>query len=306
MSLLRLAFFGTSNFSVPILAELSRTGHKIVAVYTQPPRPSGRGQKERPSPVHAWAKEHSLPIYTPKTLRDGNTQTIFKALELDAAVVAAYGLILPKQILEAPRHGCINVHASLLPRWRGAAPIQRAILAGDTETGITIMLMEEGLDTGPSLRMERLPITRTMHAGSLHDILSELGGRLIEPVLTDYVIGRVKPVPQQEHGATYANKFGKVDMRINWAESAVHVDRQIRAFSPLPGSWFDCFGERIKVQECIIVEGHGAPGTVLDDKFTVACGEGAIQLTRLQRPGKRSTDAKQFMRGYPVAKGVVL
>ena len=306
MSRLKLAFMGTPDFAVPSLAALVAAGHEVAAVYTQPPRPAGRGQKERPSPVHAWAEARGLPVRTPASLRDPAAQAAFSALALDAAVVAAYGLILPKPVLDAPRLGCINVHASLLPRWRGAAPIQRAILAGDRETGISIMQMEEGLDTGPVLRIEVLPIAADMDAGALHDALADLGGRMIAPALEDLAAGRIKPVPQPETGATYAKKIEKSEARIEWRESAAAVACRIRAFSPWPGAWFALAGERVKALATLPADGSGAAGEALDDGLRIACGSGAVRLTRLQREGKRPVTAEAFLRGRAVPAGTVL
>lgn len=297
---------GTPDFAVPSLAALVAAGHEVAAVYTQPPRPAGRGQKERPSPVHAWAEARGLPVRTPASLRDPAAQAAFSALALDAAVVAAYGLILPKPVLDAPRLGCINVHASLLPRWRGAAPIQRAILAGDRETGISIMQMEEGLDTGPVLRIEVLPIAADMDAGALHDALADLGGRMIAPALEDLAAGRIKPVPQPETGATYAKKIEKSEARIEWRESAAAVACRIRAFSPSPGAWFALAGERVKALATLPADGSGAAGEALDDGLRIACGSGAVRLTRLQREGKRPVTAEAFLRGRAVPAGTVL
>lgn len=306
VSRLRLAFMGTPDFAVPSLAALNSAGHEIAAVYTQPPRRAGRGQKERPSPVHIWSAQRGLPIRSPTSLRDADAQKEFMALDLDAAVVAAYGLILPKPVLEAPRLGCINVHASLLPRWRGAAPIQRAILEGDRETGIAIMLMEEGLDTGPVLRAEWIKITTEMNAGELHDRLAELGGRMIDPTLAGYAAGKIAPVPQDNEGATYAKKIQKFEMRLDWFEDASVVHRRINAFAPWPGSWFELAGERVKALAADPAQGSGTPGEALDDALTVACGNGALRLTLLQREGKRPTSADDFLRGRPIPQGTRL
>ena len=306
MTRLKLAYMGTPDFAVPSLAALVEAGHEVAAVYSQPPRRAGRGQKERPSPVHAWAEEHGLPVRTPRTLRDEGAQAEFAALDLDAAIVAAYGLILPLPVLEAPRLGCINVHASLLPRWRGAAPIQRAILAGDTETGISIMMMEEGLDTGPVLRMESLPIGPETTAGDLHDALAALGGRMIAPVLADFEAGHIVPEPQDDAGTTYAKKTEKSEARIDWSEEASMVARRIHAFAPWPGAWFTLGGERVKALAARIEPGDGAPGAVLDDTLRVACGSSAVRLLRLQREGKKPAAAADFLRGRSVATGTVL
>ena len=306
MKRLKLAYMGTPDFAVPSLAALVEAGHEVVAVYSQPPRRAGRGQKERPSPVHAWAEEHGLPVRTPSTLRDDGTQVEFGALDLDSAIVAAYGLILPLPVLSAPRLGCSNVHASLLPRWRGAAPIQRAILAGDTETGISIMMMEEGLDTGPVLRTESLPIGPETTAGELHDALAALGGRMIAPVLADFDSGHIVPEPQDDAGMTYAKKIEKPEARIDWSEDAAMVARRIHAFAPWPGAWFTLGGERLKVLAVRIEPGDGAPGEVLDDTLRVACGSNAVRLHRLQREGKKPAAAADFLRGRTVATGTVL
>ncbi len=306
MKRLKLAYMGTPDFAVPSLAALVEAGHEVAAVYSQPPRRAGRGQKERPSPVHAWAEEHGLPVRTPSTLRDEGAQAEFGALDLDAAIVAAYGLILPLPVLSAPRLGCINVHASLLPRWRGAAPIQRAILAGDTETGISIMMMEEGLDTGPVLRTESLPIGPETTAGELHDALAPLGGRMIAPVLADFASGHIVPEPQDDAGMTYAKKIEKPEARIDWSEDAAMVARRIHAFAPWPGAWFTLGGERLKVLAVRIEPGDGAPGEVLDDTLRVACGNNAVRLHRLQREGKKPAAAADFLRGRTVATGTVL
>ena len=306
MTRLKLAYMGTPDFAVPSLAALVEAGHEVAAVYSQPPRRAGRGQKERPSPVHAWAAEHGLPVRTPSTLRDEAAQADFAALGLDAAIVAAYGLILPLPVLSAPRLGCINVHASLLPRWRGAAPIQRAILAGDTQTGISIMMMEEGLDTGPVLRRESVSIGPETTAGELHDALAALGGRMIAPVLADFAAGRIVPEPQDDAGTTYAKKIEKSEARIDWSEDAAMVARRIHAFAPWPGAWFTLGGERVKALAAEIETGDGAAGEVLDDTLWVACGSGAVRLHRLQREGKKSAAAADFLRGRDVPKGTVL
>ena len=305
MSGLRLAFMGTPDFAVPSLAALAEAGHEIAAVYTQPPRPAGRGQKERLSPVHTWATANGLPVRTPKSLRDAAEQAAFAALELDAAVVAAYGLILPKPILDAPRLGCINVHASLLPRWRGAAPIQRAILAGDRETGISIMLMEEGLDTGPILAMESISIDAATSAGALHDALAALGGKMICLALDGFAADKIDPVDQDDAAATYAKKIDKAEARIDWSAPAATVARQVNAFAPWPGAWSKLGEERVKILAARAETGDGTPGFALDENLLIACGDGALRLMRLQREGKRPADAVDFLRGRAVDKGTV-
>ena len=303
---MRIAFLGTPDFSVPALDALIAAGHEIACVYTQPPRPAGRGQGERRSAVHDRADAAGIPVRTPAILREEAEQAAFAALELDAAVVVAYGLILPQPVLDAPRHGCINIHASLLPRWRGAAPIQRAILAGDAETGVTIMQMDAGLDTGPELLREAVPITAETNAGMLHDTLAELGGRLIVEALRGVADGRLTPVPQPDTGDTYATKIERGEERIVWSLDAASLDRHVRAFAPWPGAWFEHDGERIKVLAATPAEADGAPGTVLDDALTVACGDGALRLLKVQRAGKGAMDAADFLRGRPIAPGTVL
>ncbi|MDH3737937.1 MAG: methionyl-tRNA formyltransferase [Alphaproteobacteria bacterium] len=303
---MRLAFFGTPDFSVPALQALVDAEHEIACVYTQPPRAAGRGEKERRSAVHETADKLGLTVRTPQTLKDGRAQAEFAALDLDAAVVVAYGLILPKPVLEAPRHGCINIHASLLPRWRGAAPIHRAILAGDAETGVTIMAMDEGLDTGPELSREAIPIAASATAETLHDQLSALGARLIVEALAGLAEGRITPVPQTDDGATYAAKLTREEGRLDWDQPAAMLERQVRAFSPWPGAWFNNGGDRLKVLAAEVVAGSGAPGTVLDDQLTVACGEGALRILEVQREGRAPVDAAALLRGYPIAPGSVL
>ena len=302
---MRIAFLGTPDFSVPALDALRAAGHEIACVYTQPPRPAGRGQAERRSPVHDHAEALSIPVRTPAGLRDAAAQADFAALSLDAAVVVAYGLILPQPVLDAPARGCINIHASLLPRWRGAAPIQRAILAGDGESGVTIMQMDAGLDTGPELLRESVPITGATDAGMLHDALAALGGRLIVDALAGLEAGTLKAVPQPDTGETYAAKIERGEERIDWSRSAAQLDRHVRAFAPWPGAWFEHDGARIKVLSVAAAEGQGAPGEVLDDALTVACGEGALRLVTVQRAGKAALAAADFLRGRPVVAGTV-
>jgi methionyl-tRNA formyltransferase len=280
----------------------------VLAVYTQPPRPAGRGQKEQPSPVQRAAERHGLPVRVPKSLREAAAQAEFRALGADLAVVAAYGLILPKAILDAPLRGCLNIHASLLPRWRGAAPIQRAIEAGDAESGITIMVMDEGLDTGPMLLEERVPIGRETTAATLHDALAALGARLIVQAVAGLESGALLPVPQPAEGATYARKIAKEEARIDWHAPAVLLERRIRAFNPFPGAWFEANGERIRVLAARTEPRvrDVAPGTVLDARLAIACGEGALKPTLLQRAGKAPVAAEAFLRGFPLPPGAVL
>lgn len=300
---MRIGFMGTPDFSVPALQALIEAGHEIVAVYTQPPRPAGRGHKLKNSPVHEAAVSAGIEVRTPKSLRTTESIEAFIALGLDCAVVAAYGLILPEAILRAPRYGCINIHASLLPRWRGAAPIQRAIMAGDSETGIVTMAMDAGLDTGPMLLREVAPITPQTNGGSLHDQLAEIGARIIGPTLTGIEAGSLKPTPQPSLGVTYAHKLTREDCWIDWKRSAVEIERQIRALSPFPKAWTSFGGEEFKVGASQLEARQGNPGELLDDKLLVGTGKGAIRIQALQRPGKAMMDAASFLRGYPMPTG---
>ncbi len=305
MTRLRLAFLGTPDFAVPTLAALIEAGHDIACVYSQPPRPAGRGKKLRPSPVHALAERHGLTVRNPTSLKNESAQAEFAALDLDIAVVVAYGLILPVPILEAPRLGCLNLHASLLPRWRGAAPIHRAVMAGDAETGVAVMQMEAGLDTGPVLLEERLPIAPDATTGDVHDTLAEMGAPLMVHALAGLAAGNLEATPQLEDGVTYAAKIDKAEARIDWSLPATKIDRQIRGLSPYPGARFTHDGTEIKVLRSSLAEtGPGRPGEVLaDDDLVVACGKGAVRLLELQRPGKAPMDADAFRRGYPLAAG---
>lgn len=300
---MRLIFMGTPDFSVAALTALVEAGHEVACVYTQPPRPAGRGHKERRSPVHQAAIARDIPVRTPASLKDPAEQAAFAALGAEVAVVAAYGLILPKAILDAPARGCLNIHASLLPRWRGAAPIQRAILAGDRESGVTIMQMDEGLDTGAMLAARAVPIGPETTGGQLHDTLAALGANLIVAALAGLADGSLAPRPQPEAGVTYAHKLDKAEARIDWARPAAEIELQVRAFDPWPGTWFEAQGQRIRLLAAEVAQGSGAPGTVLDDRLTVACGEGALRPIRLQRQGKGAVDAAAFLRGFAVAKG---
>lgn len=297
---------GTPNFAAQILAALLEAGHDLAAVYCQPARAAGRGQKPRSSPVEIFAENHSLPVWTPERLRNPEIQAAFADLELDAAVVAAYGLILPKSMLDAPRLGCINVHASLLPRWRGAAPIQRAILAGDAETGVTIMQMDEGLDTGPSILAESVAITAQTTASTLHDELAASGARLIVEALTGLANGSLKPQPQSAEGVTVAPKIERTEGQMRWGDAAVDLERKVRAFTPWPGAWFEHGGERIKVLSAELADGNAPSGIVLDNALRIACGRGALRLNRVQRAGKAPMDAAEFLRGYALSKGTLL
>jgi methionyl-tRNA formyltransferase len=298
-SRLRLAFMGTPDFAVPSLAALYEAGHEVVAVYCQPPRPAGRGHRPQPSPVQQFAESQQMPVFTPRSLRPPEVQAEFAALGLDAAVVAAYGLILPPLVLTAPRLGCLNVHASLLPRWRGAAPIHRALLAGDSETGITIMQIDQGLDTGPMLLRQAIPIAADATTRSLHDTLAVLGARLIVEALDGVAASRLVPTPQPSCGVTYATKLDRDEGRLDWSQSAAGLERRVRALNPWPGVWFEAAGERIKVLAAEVVPGvTGAPGTVLDDRLTLACGTDALRLTRVQRSGRGPVDGAAFLRGF--------
>ena len=300
---MRVVFMGTPDFAVPALQALAAAGHDVIAVYSQPPRPAGRGQSVRLCPVHRAAEDMSIPVRTPARLRtDPEAQAAFAELQADVAVVAAYGLILPQTMLDAPRLGCLNIHASLLPRWRGAGPIQAAILAGDAETGVTIMQMEAGLDTGPMLLREAVAITPTTTAAGLHDVLAEMGGRLIVRALAEHPA----PTPQPEEGVTYAPKLEREHGRLDWTADAASLDRRVRAFDPWPGTFTMLDAAVLKVLAAIPVEGAGPPGTVLDNALTVACGSGALRLTRVQAPGRAAMDAAAFLRGRAVPVGTML
>jgi methionyl-tRNA formyltransferase len=300
---LRLIFMGTPDFAVPTLIELTAHGHEIAAVYTRAPKPAGRGMTAQASPVEREARRLSLPVLTPATLRDEAAQAAFRAHSADAAVVVAYGLILPKAVLDAPRLGCFNVHASLLPRWRGAAPVNRAIMAGDAESGVTIMKMDEGLDTGAMALADRVPIAADMTAGDLHDALARLGADLMARALAALERGTLTLTPQPADGVTYADKIGKDETRIDWAKPWQQVHNHIRGLSPFPGAWFEIAGARIKALRSTRGEGSGKPGTVLDDRLTIACGSGAVRLTQVQRAGRQPMAAEEFLRGVPVKAG---
>jgi methionyl-tRNA formyltransferase len=301
---MRLIFMGTPDFAVPTLVELAARGHEIAAVYTRAPKPAGRGMEVQHTPVEQEARRLALAVHTPRSLKDEEAQAAFRAHNADAAVVVAYGLILPKSVLEAPRLGCFNIHASLLPRWRGAAPINRAIMAGDTESGITIMKMDEGLDTGAIAMAERMPIGADITAGDLHDVLSRLGADLMLRALAAAERGSLTLTPQPDKGVTYAEKISKNETRIDWSKPWKQVHDHIRGLSPFPGAWFEIDGARIKALRSTKGEGSGAAGTALDDKFTIACGTGAVRLTQVQRAGKEPMSADELLRGTPVKSGV--
>jgi methionyl-tRNA formyltransferase len=300
---MRIIFMGTPDFAVPTLRALHAAGHEIVAAYSQPPRPAGRGKKLLPSPVQLAAEALGIAVHMPVSLRDAEAQAVFAAHDADVAVVAAYGLILPQAVLDAPRLGCLNVHGSILPRWRGAAPVQRAILAGDAATGVTIMQMERGLDTGPMLAKVETPVDGKT-AGELTTELAEAGAALMLRVLGD--MAAFAPVVQPEAGVTYAHKIDKAESRLDFAASAVAVERQVRAFAPAPGAFFELAGERYRVLAVQVVAGSGVPGTVLDDALTVACADGAVRALVVQRAGRPAMDVAALLRGRAVAMGTVL
>ncbi|MEM9715723.1 MAG: methionyl-tRNA formyltransferase [Pseudomonadota bacterium] len=301
---MRIVFMGSPDFSVPVLDALVAAGHDIVAVYCQPPRPAGRGKKERVTPVHSRAEQLGLTVYFPKNFKDPADFEIFNSHDADLAVVVAYGLILPQAVLDAPKRGCWNIHASLLPRWRGAAPIHRAIMAGDAETGVCIMQMEAGLDTGPVLRRSETAITAEDTTAILHDRLSEMGATLIVQAIDQ--ADELSAKAQSENGVTYAAKIDKAEAAIDWTKPAREVSRQIRGLSPFPGAWTMAGEERIKLLFAKEVEGAAAPGTVLDHKITIACGEGAVEISDLQRSGKSRMDAETFLRGFDIPVGTRL
>jgi methionyl-tRNA formyltransferase len=299
---MRIVFMGSPDFAVPSLNALVEAGHEVAAAYAQPPRPAGRGKAARKTAVHARAEELGIEVRTPRTLRDPEEQGKFRALDADLAVVAAYGLILPKPILEAPKGGCINVHASLLPRWRGAAPIQRAILAGDEVSGVTIMRMDEGLDTGPMLLKRELDI-RGKSAGQVTEEIANLGAA----ALAEWLTHPTPAEPQPSEGATYASKIDKAEARIDWSRGAEDVERQVRAFNPVPGAWFEVEGERIKLIEAAVgKDASGQPGEVLDDCLNIACGSGYVRALKVQRAGRGPMTAGELLRGFAIPKGAIL
>jgi methionyl-tRNA formyltransferase len=297
---MRIVFMGTPDFAVPTLTALIAAGHDVVAVYSQPPRPAGRGKALQASPVQRAAQAAGIAVLTPVSLKGAAEQAEFAAHRADVAVVAAYGLILPAPILAAPMHGCLNVHGSILPRWRGAAPVQRAILAGDRETGVTIMQMERGLDTGPMLLTVRTPVDGKT-TGELTTELAELGARAMVAVLAD--LSAHPPVAQPDEGVTYAAKIDKAESRLDFALSAIDLERRVRAFAPAPGAFIELDGERFRVLAAQVVEAAGAPGMVLDDRLTIACGVGALRPTIVQRAGRPAMDSAALLRGRPIAAG---
>ncbi|MEO1322183.1 MAG: methionyl-tRNA formyltransferase [Pseudomonadota bacterium] len=309
---MRIAFMGSPDFAVPVLAALAEAGHEIACVYSQPPRPAGRGKKLRPTPVHQWAEAQGLEVRTPRSLKKAPEQEAFAALELDVAVVVAYGLILPQEVLDAPRLGCMNMHASLLPRWRGAAPIHRAVMAGDEMTGVQAMLMEAGLDTGPVLATEQTRIFPFDTTGSVHDRLAGLAADLAVTALGGYADGSLVPQPQSDDGVIYAHKVTAEDQRIDWSQSAAQVDCQIRGLSPFPGAWFhyvpDGETEPLRMKALMSRREDGEPdapaGTLLDDALLVQCGDGAaVRLLKAQKPGSKAMEAADLLRGLPIPGG---
>lgn len=309
---LRIAFMGSPDFSVPVLAALVEAGHDVACVYSQPPRPAGRGKKLRPTPVHQWADARGIEVRTPRSLKKAPEQEDFAALNLDAAVVVAYGLILPQAVLDAPRLGCMNMHASLLPRWRGAAPIHRAIIAGDEVTGVQAMMMEAGLDTGPVLATEKTPVLSTDTTGSVHDRLAALAADLAVTGLSGLAEGTLKPQAQSEEGVTYAHKITAEDQRIDWTKSAAEIDCQIRGLSPFPGAWFyftpQGETEPLRMKALMSARAKGTPGTAageaLDDVLLIQCGDGnAVRILKAQKPGSKAMDAEILLRGLPVPAG---
>jgi methionyl-tRNA formyltransferase len=307
---LRLAFMGSPDFAVPALEALIAAGHEIACVYSQPPRPAGRGRNERRTPVHEAAAARGLPVRTPKSLKGPKAQAAFAALDLDLAVVVAYGLLLPKAVLDAPRLGCVNLHGSLLPRWRGAAPIQRALMAGDAVTGVQAMRMEEGLDTGPIILSADVPILPGDTAGALHDRMAREGALVLAEAAAMIESGQAVETPQAHEGVTYAEKITPAETRIDWARPAREIDLKIRGLSPFPGAWFllptDKGAVRVKALNSRLGQGRGAPGEALDDDLLIACGEGAVRLLEVQREGKGAMNAADFLRGQKIAAGAVL
>lgn len=298
---MKLVFMGTPNFSVPALKALAQSNHQICAVYSQPPRPAGRGKKLRLSDVHKEALDLGLTVHNPTSFKSDKDRTIFRKLKADIAIVVAYGLILPNQILSAPKFGCLNIHASLLPRWRGAAPIQRAIMEGDDETGVCIMKMEEGLDTGPVLSSRKIQITENDNAKILSERLSLVGSKLIVEVLDS--LSEFKAYSQSAAGVTYARKIEKSETKIDWSLPAKIINRKIRALSPFPGAWTEINGERIKLLASKVINKENEPGMILDKGFSIACGQKAVEITEAQRPGKSAQKSDVFLRGFRLQKG---
>lgn len=306
MTALRLVFMGTPEIAVPALSDLLKAGHEVICIYSQPPRPSGRGHRVTPSPVHNYAQEKDILVRTPENFKSPEAIADFASLNADVAVVMAYGLILPIAILEAPRLGCINIHVSLLPRWRGAAPIQRAIMADDDETGVTIMQMDEGLDTGAILRQDRVQIVPETTAESLHDELAQMGAASICKTLIALTSGEIEPSPQPQDGMTYAAKITRDEGHLDWRSTAIDIERAIRALNPWPGTWFEHDGDRIRILSAQVVDGKGRAGEIIDSNGSIACANGAIKPLIMQRPGKSAMDAESFLRGYDLPVGTIL
>ena len=308
-SQLRLGYMGSPDFSVPALASLINANHNICVVYTQPPRPGGRGKNLQKTPVHNFAEEHGILVRTPGSLKTQESEEMLLALDLDALVVAAYGLILPQKILQIPKLGCLNIHASILPRWRGAAPIQRAIMAGDGESGVCIMLMEKGLDTGPILKSETIILDDDTTGASLHDSLASIGAKLINPTLIDFADGKIEPTYQNDRNAVYAKKLSKEDGHLVWSKSAEELERIVRALNPWPGAWCLMNGKRIKIHEASVLntlQHTQDPGKILTGDFSVACGIGVLKITAIQQPGKSAMGVSDFIRGNPIQIGSTL
>lgn len=302
----RVAFMGTPEFALPSLKALLNAGYDVVACYSQPPKPMGRGHQVQEMPIHAFAKSKGIPVFTPKSLKSKDEQERFSSLNLDIAVVVAYGLILPKDILDIPKYGCVNVHGSLLPRWRGAAPLHRALLAGDKKTGISIMQMDEGLDTGPVILTEEFPIVESMTAQDLHDQMALLGEKALVSALPGYLDGSLIPEPQSEEGATYASKLEREEGLLVWTEPASMLLRKIKALNPWPGVWFEHLGHRIKVIDAVIDTQSGPPGTILDNQLTIACADHSLRPTRVQKAGKSPMKTEELLRGYELPQGTQL
>lgn len=304
---MKVIFMGTPHFAVPALKALIESNHQIMAVYTKAPKPAGRGYAEVKSPVHQLAYERGIEVVTPRSLRDIAAQEVFASYKADIAVVAAYGLILPQEILDAPRYGCINIHPSLLPRWRGAAPIQHTVLSGDHSTAVCIMQMDAGLDTGDILLQKEFALAPSIKACELHDQCAALGAEMVLETLTMIENQSLSPKPQTDVGVCYAHKLTRADEKIDWSNTATQVDCQIRTFSPRPGAYFVYQGEIIKIIEALVIDGaHGKPGEVMDEQLTIACAQGAIRPTLLQREGKKMIYSEAFLRGYKIEKGQVL
>lgn len=303
---LNIVFMGTPAFALPALQALLKEGYRVQAVYTQAPKPVGRGYIVQKSPIHIFSEDQGIPVFTPKSLRSVEEQEKFAALKADLAVVAAYGLILPKAILEAPKFGCLNIHGSLLPRWRGAAPMQRALLAGDHKTGITIMQMDEGLDTGPTLTTCEIPLTDKTTITELHDQMAQQGAQLLIETIPGYMNGSIQPVPQPTEGVTYADKLTREDGLVDWRQPAVVIDRQVRALNPWPGVSFFDGTHHLKILKAQVIDKSGKPGEILVNGLTIACGQQALQILTLQKPGSKPLEARAFLNGYPLKVGTIL